>query len=187
MTPHSPSVLPPDLPVPEDDGAADHLAGLSLPSLALPATSGGDVDLYTASRDRTVVVFCYPKTGRPGVDPPEGWDLIPGARGCTPEACAFRDLQAEFDALGVHLFGLSTQDTAYQAEAAERLHLTYPLLSDAELRFTRALRLPTFEVYGETFVRRQTLVIRDGRIDRVFYPVFPPENHPDGVLAWLRA
>lgn len=187
MSRHDPSVLPADLPVPADDGAADHLVGREMPALSLPSTSGDEVDLRAASRGRAVVIFCYPRTGRPGVDPPTDWDLIPGARGCTPEACAFRDLKDEFDKLDVGLFGLSAQDTAYQTEAADRLHLTYPLLSDVTLQLTQALQLSTFEVDGETFVRRQTLVVRDGRIDHVFYPVFPPDRHPDDVVAWLRS
>jgi peroxiredoxin len=143
------------------------------------------VSLLSASRSRRVVVFCYPKTGRPGVAPAAGWDSIPGARGCTPEACAFRDLQAAFSGLGVGLYGLSTQDTAYQQEAATRLHLPYPLLSDAELALTSALRLPVMTVEGETLLRRTTLVLENGVISHVFYPVFPPDTHAEAVLAWL--
>src|SRR5216683_1852169 len=144
---HNPNILPADLPVPEDDGAARHLAGLRLPSIALAATDGTQVDL-AALAGRTVV-YIYPRTGRPGVALPDGWDAIPGARGCTPQSCSFRDHFAELRALGVdHLFGLSTQDPDYQREAAERLHLPFAILADAGLRFTRALRLPTFEVDG---------------------------------------
>lgn len=143
------------------------------------------MSLLSASRSGRVVVFCYPKTGRPGVPPAAGWDSIPGARGCTPEACAFRDLQAQFSGLGVGLYGLSTQDTAYQQEAATRLHLPYPLLSDAELALTSALRLPVMTVEGETLLRRTTLILEDGVISHVFYPVFPPDTHAEAVLAWL--
>lgn len=185
MSAHDPTSLPADLPVPEDDGAADHLVGLAVPPVSLPATTGGPVSLLAASVAGRVVVFCYPKTGRPGVAPSPGWDSIPGARGCTPEACAFRDLKSSFDMLGVTLFGLSTQDTPYQAEAAARLHLPYPLLSDASLALTTALRLPSMIVAGETLIRRTTMVIDAGKVTHVFYPVFPPDTHAEAVLAWL--
>ena len=177
-------VLPPDLPAPQDDGAADHLTGMSLPELALPATNGQAVDLSVLP-GRTVV-YAYPRSGRPG-EPSlvEGWDLIPGARGCTPEACGFRDHHAELRAAGANVFGLSTQDTAYQRELADRLHLPFAILSDAELELTRALRLPTFEVAGQRLLRRLTLVITGGVVEHVFYPVFPPDTHAGEVLAWL--
>lgn len=186
MTAHDPTVLPDDLPVPVDDGAADHLPGLGLPSIPLPSTGGEAIDLAEASEDRLVVVFCYPKTGRPGVEMPVGWDDIPGARGCTPEACAFRDLKADFDELGAGLYGLSSQTPDYQREAVERLRLPYQLLSDAGLRLTGALRLPVMTVAGETLIRRITLILRDGRIESVFYPVFPPDGHAAEVLLRLR-
>jgi peroxiredoxin len=179
---HDPTELPADLPVPQDDGAADHLPGSALPALALPSTTGADVALATIG---SAVLFCYPKTGRPGVAMPAGWDDIPGARGCTPEACGFRDLAADFDRLGLGLYGVSTQPTAYQREAAERLRLPYPLLSDAELRLTRAIRLPTMDVEGETLIRRLTMLVRDNRIEHVWYPVFPPDTHADDVLGWF--
>ncbi len=181
-----PTALPADLPAPEDDGAADHLAGAAVPSVPLVATGGGTVDLAARSRAGTVVVFAYPRTGRPGVDPPVGWDEIPGARGCTPEACSFRDLAAEFDAAGAEVFGLSTQDPGYQAEAAARLGLPYSLLSDADLALTSALWLPTFDVEGATLLRRLTLVLRDRRVDRVLYPVFPPDRAAFDALDTLR-
>ena len=177
--------LPAGLPVPEDDGAAAHLPGMRLPSVALRATDGGLVD-PSALPGRSVV-YCYPRTGEPDRDPPPGWDAIPGARGCTPQSCAFRDHHAELAALGARVFGLSTQDTAYQREAAERLHLPFPLLSDADLAFSRALRLPLFEVAGMTLTKRLTLIVRDGRIERVFYPVFPPDRNAAEVMAWLAA
>ena len=175
--------LPPDLPVPEDDGAADHLTGADVPSIPLRATGGGTVDLAERSRAGTVVVFAYPRTGRPGVDPPAGWHQIPGASGCTPEACSFRDLAAEFADAGVEVYGLSTQDPDYQAEAAGRLGLPYSLLSDADLALASALRLPTFEVDGTTLLRRLTMVLRNGRVDRVLYPVFPPDRAALDALA----
>jgi peroxiredoxin len=181
---HDPTFLPPDLPVPQDDGAARHLAGKTLPDLALPATDGPTVNLAKlAGRN---VVYIYPRTGVPGVDAPPGWDDIPGARGCTPQSCSFRDHFAELKALGVaHVFGLSTQDTDYQREAAQRLHLPFPILSDAALGLTRALELPTFSVAGMTLLKRMALVIDDGMIVKVFYPVFPPDKNAAEVIAWL--
>jgi len=184
---HDPTVLPEDLAVPVDDGAADHLVGLSVPAVALPATSGGSVDLHDRGHSRRLVVFAYPRTGRPGVEPPADWDTIPGARGCTPEACSFRDLSEQFAALDTDVYGLSTQDADYQLEAATRLHLPYALLSDAKLRFTAALRLPTLTVDGMTLLRRLTLVIKDGCVEHVLYPVFPPDQAATDVLAILRS
>jgi peroxiredoxin len=185
-TPHNPNVLPADLPAPQDDGAARHLEGFELPSVKLPATDGAEVDLARL-RGRTVV-YIYPRTGRPGQPLPDGWDAIPGARGCTPQSCSFRDHFAELRQLGVsHLFGMSTQDTGYQGEAVERLHLPFAILSDAGLRFTRALRLPTFAVDGMTLQKRMVLVIDDGVVGKVFYPVFPPDQSAGVVAAWLRA
>jgi peroxiredoxin len=172
------------IPAPVDDGATDHLLGARMPRLELPATDGRYVDL--AALPGRTVVYAYPRTGRPGIPNPDGWDLIPGARGCTPQACSFRDRFTELRKLGVdQLFGLSTQSSAYQREAAERLHLPYPLLSDAELRLIRAMRLPTFEAAGMTLLRRFTLVIGDGTVTHVFYPVFPPDQSAAEVADWL--
>jgi len=185
-TTHDPGTLPVDLPVPQDDGAARHLAGLELPALGLTATDGSEIDL-SALAGRTVV-YVYPRTGRPGQDPPDGWDAIPGARGCTPQSCSFRDHFAELRERGVaHLFGLSTQDSEYQREAVERLHLPFPILSDARLALAHAIRLPTFEVAGMTLLMRMVLVIDDGVIAKVFYPVFPPDKSADEVVGWLRS
>lgn len=184
---HDPSALPAGLPAPVDDGAADLLPGRVLPDIALSATTGGPVDLRRHSAGRRLVVFAYPRTGRPGVDPPTGWDEIPGARGCTPEACAFRDLTAQFATLHVEVFGLSSQDPDYQLEAATRLHLPYALLSDADLAFSQALGLPTFEVDGTTLLRRLTMIVRDGVVEQVLYPVFPPDRAADDALAAVRA
>jgi peroxiredoxin len=182
---HDPTFLPADIPAPKDDGAALHLTGVKLPDLPLPATRGGAFNLSIIG-GRTVL-YIYPRTGVPGVELPPGWDDIPGARGCTPQSCGFRDHFAELKQLGVaHVFGLSTQDTAYQREAAERLHLPFPVLSDAELTFARALRLPTFAVAGMTLLRRMALVVDDGVIGKVFYPVFPPDRNAADVVAWLR-
>jgi peroxiredoxin len=182
---HDPTVLPPNIPVPEDDGATRHLTGIKLPDLSLPATSGGPVNL-SKLKGRTVL-YIYPRTGVPGQALPTGWDAIPGARGCTPQSCSFRDRFGELKRLGVaQLFGLSAQDSAYQQEAATRLHLPFPILSDEKLAFTRALRLPTFSVDGMTLIKRMALVIDDGTIIKVFYPVFPPDKNAEEVIAWLQ-
>jgi peroxiredoxin len=180
------SSIPPDLPVPENDGACDHLTGRSVPAITLPSTAGGEVNLGTWKGRH--VLYCYPRTGQPGVALPGGWDSIPGARGCTPEACNFRDHHAELRALGVAgVYGLSTQDTDYQKEAATRLELTFPLLSDAELKLIRALNLPTFETDGMTLVKRVTMIIDDGKIVKFFYPVFPPDKAAEVVVDWLKS
>ncbi len=177
------SSLPPNLPVPVDDGAADHLPGTRLPPVPLRSTAGRIVDLSALSG--TTVVYSYPRTGRPDQAPLPGWDEIPGARGCTPQSCAFRDHHAELQTLGARVFGLSTQDSEYQREAVERLRLPFELLSDADLQFARALRLPIFDLAGMTLLKRLTLIVTDGRIERVFYPVFPPDRNAEDVIAYL--
>ena len=171
------------LPEPKDDGACDHLPGIKLPSVSLTSTSDEHIDLSALSG--TTVVYCYPLTGRPNRDLPAGWDEIPGARGCTPQSCAFRDHHAELRDLGARVFGLSTQDSAYQREAAERLHLPFGLLSDEKLEFVRALGLPTFRAEGMTLVKRLTMIVEDGEIRKVFYPVFPPGRNAEEVIGWL--
>jgi peroxiredoxin len=176
--------LPPDLPEPEDDGAADHLPGMHVPAVALPSTAGGEVRLDILPGQ--TVLFCYPRTGEPDRELPPGWNDIPGARGCTPETCGFRDRHEQFTDLGARVMALSTQDTDYQREMAGRLQVPFEVLSDTELEFVRALRLPTFTIDGMTFVKRLTLIIRDGEIEHVFYPVFPPDAHAGEVLDWLR-
>ncbi len=176
---------PESLPVPSDDGACDHLLGLALPSLALASTSGKTVDLSKV--EGRLIVYCYPMTGKPGVPLPAGWEEIPGAKGCTPEACGFRDLAKELEELGATVFGLSTQSREDQAEAKSRLELPFDLLSDRDLAFANALRLPTFEAGGRKLLKRLTLVAGDGRISKVFYPVFPPGEHAAEVVAWLRS
>lgn len=174
------------LPAPADDGGARHLPGSRVPAVPLRATDGSSVDL--SALPGRAVVYAYPRTGPPHGANPEGWDAIPGARGCTPQSCAFRDHFAELRALGVsHLFGLSTQDTAYQREAAERLRLPFALLSDERLDLARAMRLPTFETNGMVLLKRLTLALRDGAVERVFYPVFPPDRSAADVVAWLSA
>ncbi len=183
---HDPTKLPADLPIPADDGAARHLAGLTLPNITLAATSGLDVTL--SKLKGVTVLYIYPRTGVPGVDAPPGWDDIPGARGCTPQSCGFRDHFAELKALGVaQVYGLSSQDTGYQREAAERLHLPFALLSDAELKLKSAIGLPTFFTSGMTLYKRMALVLEDATIVQVFYPVFPPDKNAEDVMAWLRA
>ncbi|HZN02595.1 MAG TPA: peroxiredoxin [Candidatus Polarisedimenticolia bacterium] len=179
--------LPLGLPVPVDDGACDHLPGRPWPVLRLPSTSGGTVALAEVDTDWQVL-YLYPRTGQPDRDPPGGvrrWDAIPGSRGCTPQACAYRDLHAELRDLGCRIFGISTQDTDYQREAAGRLHLPFPLLSDGGLELTHALRLPTFEVAGMTLLKRLTLIGRRERIERCFYPVFPPDADAGNVLRYI--
>jgi peroxiredoxin len=174
------------IPAPEDDGGARHLQGMRVPSIPLKATDGSTVDL--SSLPGRTVVYAYPRTGKPGVPNPEGWDMIPGARGCTPQTCAFQNHFEEMKALGVdQLFGLSTQDPQYQKEFAERLHLPFSVLSDEQLKLTTALRLPTFQTHGMTLLKRLTLVIVEGVIEHVFYPVFPPDENAGVVVAWLKA
>jgi len=173
-----------EIPAPFDDGAVDHLRGMSFPAIALPATNGTSVDL-SACPGRTIV-YAYPRTGRPGIPNPDDWDAIPGARGCSPQSCAFRDHFAELKQLGVNaLYGLSTQDTAYQSEAVARLRLPFPLLSDESLKLTRALGLPTFQAGGMTLLKRFTAVVDDGAVTHVFYPVFPPDRNAATVTGWL--
>jgi peroxiredoxin len=179
-----PYVLPPNLPEPVDDGAADHLEGATLPSLELPATCGEEIELAPAAAG-TLIVYCYPRTGRPGEPEPRGWDEIPGARGCTPQSCAFRDHFTELKALGASVLGLSAQPLADQIELARRVGLPYPVLSDPGLELAGALRLPTFEVAGMRLYRRLTLIARQGEIVKVFYPVFPPDRNAADVVDWL--
>lgn len=179
--------LPDDLPAPVDDGAADHLRDLPMPALTLTATDGARVALDALGPGRTIL-YLYPLTGRPGRALPDGWDAIPGARGCTPQACAFRDHHAELLAAGASaVHGLSTQSVAYQRELVARLHLPFSMLSDPELRLAAALRLPTFEAGGMTLLRRLTLIVAGGRIEHVFHPIFPTDRHAGEVLTWLRA
>ena len=183
---HDPTVLPDDLPAPQDDGAARHLTGTKLPDLALPATDGAQVNL--AGLNGRTIVYIYPRTGRPGQALPTGWNEIPGARGCTPQSCSFRDHFAELKRLGVaQLFGLSTQDLDYQREAVERLHLPFAILSDADLKLTYALKLPSFQVDGMTLILRLAWVIEDGVIAHVFYPVCRQDKSAEEVVALLQS
>lgn len=178
--------LPVDLPVPQDDGAADHLAGRRVPRMELSSTAGGSVALDALGTGRSIVYF-YPLTGRPDTDLPEGWNAIPGARGCTAQACDFRDHSGDLAHAGAaRVFGVSSQDNAYQREVVDRLRLPFPMLSDVSLQAAKKLDLPTFTVAGMTLYRRLTLVIRYGAIEHAFYPVFPPDQHARQVLDWLR-
>jgi peroxiredoxin len=179
--------LPDDLPIPDDDGACDHLPGARMPALRLTATTGPELDLAELTARGSSVLFIYPRTGKPDEPLPPGWDLIPGARGCTPQSCAFRDLHGEFETRNILVTGLSAQSPEDQLEFATRVHLQFPLLSDESLQLAGMLGLPTFEAAGMTLYKRVTLVIRDGRIVKVFYPVFPPDRNAAEVLAWLDA
>lgn len=180
------SSLPPDLPVPADDGAADHLAGLSVPSLSLLSSAGGKLDLAELAAG-CLVAYIYPRTGTPGQPSPVGWDDIPGARGCTPQSCAYRDSLAEFDRLGATVIGISAQSPAEQREFASREHIPFPLLSDDRLELANRIDLPTFEAGGMVLYRRLTLVAEAGSVVKAFYPVFPPDRDAAAVLAWLGA
>ena len=188
MTRHASSdqllTLPANLPVPQDDGACDHLLGASIPPLTLPS-SGVSVNLAALAAGRAVL-YVYPRTGRPGRPVPAGWDAVPGARGCTPQSCAFRDHAAELEQLGARVAGLSAQSIAEQEEAAQRLHLPYPVLADPELQLARELELPTFTFEGVELYKRVTLILAKGRVEHVFYPVFPPDGNAAEVVAWLR-
>jgi len=177
--------LPANLPRPKDDGGARHLKGMALPDLELPSTRNRRVNLSTVSAPR-IVIYAYPMTGRPDRQLPQGWDDIPGARGCTPETCGFRDHHKDLAKLHAEVFGVSTQDTAYQQEMVKRLEVPFEVLSDEQMAFARALKLPTFTVDGMTLLKRLTIVARSGRIEHVFYPVFPPDTHAEEVIAWLK-
>jgi peroxiredoxin len=177
--------LPPNLPVPKDDGGSRHLPGMTMPGTALMSTSNRRVDLSKQTRLRTVVYF-YPMTGQPGRALPSGWDDIPGARGCTLETCGFRDLHAELAKLNADVYGVSVQATDYQKEMVTRLKVPFEVLSDEKMELVRALKLPTFAAGGMTLNKRLTLVVRGGKIEHVFYPVFPPDKHADEVISWLK-
>ena len=177
--------LPDDLPPPVNDGACDHLEGTDLPSLALPSTGGVPVDLSVLPG--RLVVYCFPRAGQPGIPLPADWDKIPGARGCTPQSLAFRDHHQKIRHLHAEVFGLSTQSPEAQSEIAARLQLPFALLSDERLEFAGALKLPTFEADGMTLIRRLTLIVTEGAIEKVFYPVFPPDKSADEVIVWLLA
>lgn len=176
--------LPDNLPVPKDDGAADHLLAATLPDLILPSTGSDNIKLNDLSG--TTVIYVYPMTGRPDVALPDNWEEIPGARGCTPQSCSFRDHYHELQLLNANVFGLSTQSTEYQREAKDRLHLPFEMLSDSQLQLKRQLQLPSFTVDGMELYRRVTLIVNANRIVKVFYPVFPPGENATDVLSWLQ-
>ena len=177
--------LPVSLPVPVDDGACSHLSGRALPPIVLPSTAGRTVNL--AELNVPSVLFFYPRNAQPHESIPEDWNIIPGARGCTPHSCGFRDLHQEFKTLGFQIFGVSTQDTDYQKELVNRVHLPFEVLSDAQLELVKALQLPTFAYRGLQLLKRMAWVVEDGKITKVFYPVFPPDKNAEEVLNWLRA
>jgi peroxiredoxin len=177
--------LPPGLPAPEDDGAADHLLGTMMPQLTLESTQG-PASMRALSQE-LLVLYVYPRTGRPGEPSPEGWDAIPGARGCTPQSLGFRDAAERFQGLGALVAGLSAQSMDDQLEFAERNEIRYPLIADPDLKLAAALQLPTFEVEGQTLYKRLALVVQACAIAKIFYPVFPPDENARKVLAWLEA
>ena len=176
--------LPTDLPVPLDDGSTNHLKGMRLPKISLQATNGKRIDL--ADIKGRLVIYCYPMTGQPNVALPDGWDQIPGARGCTPQSCSFRDHYQELQALGAEVIGLSVQSTEYQKEMADRLHLPFPVVSDANYQFQKALNMPTFEAAGMTLLKRVTLIANNGVIEAVHYPIFPSDSDPARVMDYLK-
>lgn len=176
--------LPADLPIPQDDGAASHLVGMRVPSLVLAATTGEGINVGDIKG--RLVIYCYPMTGQPNVALPDGWDQIPGARGCTPQSCAFRDHYQELQSLGAQVVGLSVQSTAYQQEMVDRLHLPFPVVSDVDYQFQRALKLPTFVAAGMTLLKRITFIANDGVIEAVHYPIFPSDSDPAWVISHLK-
>ena len=178
------SKLPSNLPIPIDDGTGDRLLGKNLPNIVLNSTSNKPLNI--SSIKGSLVLYCYPMTGQPGIKLPDGWDSIPGARGCTPQSCSFRDHHQELQVLNTQVYGISTQKSLIQREAAARLHLPFELLSDADLKLTTALGLPTFEVESQKLIKRITLIAREGKIIKVFYPVFPPDENAQDVLKWLK-
>ena len=175
--------MPEDLPQPIDDGACDHLIGMKLPDIDLPATDGSVVNL--SEQKRKTVVYCYPMTGKPGIPLAEGWDEIPGARGCTPQSCSFRDHHSELSALGADVFGLSAQNTEYQREMVGRLHLPFLILSDANFKFCEVMRLPTFEVSGMRLLKRVTMIAENNTVMKVHYPIFPSDSDAPWVIEQL--
>ncbi len=177
--------LPSNLPIPEDDGACDHLSGMRVPSIQLLSTAERMVDLALESKKPTVV-FIYPRTGEPNKPAPSDWDLIPGARGCTPQSCGFRDLHKEFEREGFNVYGLSSQDSDYQKEFARRNHIPFEILSDKDFKFTDALNLPTFKYNSVRLIKRMAFILQDGKFKKVFYPVFPPNENAEAVLQWVR-
>jgi peroxiredoxin len=176
--------LPTDLPIPQDDGSTNHLRGMRLPHISLKTTYGKTIDFGDIKGK--FVIYCYPMTGQPNVALPDGWDQIPGARGCTPQSCSFRDHYQEFQALGTEVVGLSVQSTEYQKEMADRLHLPFPVASDANYEFQKALNMPTFVAAGMTLLKRVTLITNNGVIEAVHYPIFPSDSDPAWVIDYLK-
>ena len=177
--------LPTDLPIPQDDGSTNHLKGMRLPNVSLNGTNGQAINLGNIKSK--LVIYCYPMTGQPNVALPDGWDQIPGARGCTPQSCSFRDLYQELQALGAEVVGLSVQSTEYQKEMVDRLHLPFPVVSDVNYQFQKALNMPTFVAAGMTLLKRVTLIANNGVIDAVHYPIFPSDSDPAWVIDYLKS
>jgi len=177
--------LPADLPIPQDDGSTNHLKGMQLPNISLDTTTGKPINF--SDLKGTLVIYCYPMTGRPNVALPDGWDQIPGARGCTPQSCSFRDHYQELQAFGAQVLGLSVQSTEYQKEMADRLHLPFPIVSDVSYQFQKALNMPTFIVAGMTLLKRVTLIANHGVIEAVHYPIFPSDSDPAWVINYLKS
>ena len=177
--------LPTDLPIPQDDGSTNHLKGMKLPNLSLKATNGKAINFVDIKGK--LVIYCYPLTGQPNVALPDGWDQIPGARGCTPQSCSFRDHYQELQALGADVIGLSVQSTEYQKEMADRLHLPFQVVSDVNYQFQKALNMPTFVADGITLLKRVTLMVNNGVIDAVHYPIFPSDSDPAWVIDYLKS
>ncbi len=182
------NLLNPDwskIPAPKLDASLEHLNNFIIPEIKLSSTSGDEIDL--SKLIGLTIIYVYPMTGQPNVALPEGWDEIPGARGCTPQSCSFRDNFSELKKLNIkNIFGLSSQTTKYQKEMSERLHLPYPILSDEKLVFANALKLPTFKVDNMSLIKRITLIINNNKIIKYFYPVFPPDQNVNDVIFWLR-
>jgi peroxiredoxin len=176
--------IPSNLPIPTDDGSTDHLKGLRLPNVSLAATNGTTINLGEIKGK--LVIYCYPMTGQPNVTLPDGWDQIPGARGCTPQSCSFRDHYKELQTLGAEVLGLSVQTTEYQKEMVDRLHLPFPVVSDSDYRFQKALSMPTFVASGMTLLKRVTLIVSNGVIQAVHYPIFPSDSDPIWVIDYLK-
>ncbi len=176
--------IPPNLPIPENDGSTNHLRGLRLPNISLKATDGSTVSFGNISN--RLVIYCYPMTGQPNVALPDGWDQIPGARGCTPQSCSFRDHYQELQALGAEVVVLSVQTTEYQKEMVDRLQVPFPVVSDSDYQFQKALNMPTFMAAGMTLLKRVTLIANHGVIEAVHYPIFPSDSDPGWVIDYLK-
>jgi len=172
------------LAIPIDDGKCDHLFNMTLPQLSLLSTSNNTIDL--SKLEGLTVFYFYPRMGRPDIETPAGWGDIPGASGCTPQTCSFKDQHEDFSRLEVDVYGVSTQASSYQKEAVDRLSLPFDILSDEDLNLTEMLNLPTFEVEGVILTKRVTLICQDSKIIKVFYPVYPPKENAQEVIVYIK-